>query len=175
MDSRVCETRAAAVRHSARLLQSRHVVQQCAERAATTCAAAAHRSADKAPPELRWRACKTRTLSHVGSSLSYAKAWCVSMLTSFAVRTHIVGVSQPDAALCACSQERLERMESCGGAPPALSRELEHKSVELSAVAAQMERALRQLVLHDASGAKRDLWKVRNCACLLSSIFSELS
>jgi hypothetical protein len=52
-------------------------------------------------------------------------------------------------------------MEGCGGAPPALSRELAHKSEELSAVAAQMERAHRQLALHDTVGAKRDLWKVR--------------
>ncbi len=52
-------------------------------------------------------------------------------------------------------------MEGCGGAPPALSRELAHKSEELCAVAAQMERARRQLALHDTAGAKRDLWKVR--------------
>jgi hypothetical protein len=52
-------------------------------------------------------------------------------------------------------------MEGCGGAPPALSRELAHKSEELSAVAMQMERAHRQLALHEATGAKRDLWKVR--------------
>jgi hypothetical protein len=57
-------------------------------------------------------------------------------------------------------QERLERMEGCGGAPLALNRELAHKSEELCAVA-QMERAHRQLALYDASGAKRDLWKVR--------------
>ena len=56
-------------------------------------------------------------------------------------------------------------MESCGGAPPALSHELAHKSEELCAVAAQMERAHRQLALHDASNAKRDLWKVRACFC----------
>ena len=52
-------------------------------------------------------------------------------------------------------------MEGCGGAPPALARELGHKSEELCAVAAQMERAHRQLALHDGGGSKRDLWKVR--------------
>ena len=68
-------------------------------------------------------------------------------------------------------QVRLERMESCGGAPPALSRELAHKSEELCAAAAQMDRALRQLALHDASGAKRDLWKVR---CLAFVVLANL-
>ena len=58
-------------------------------------------------------------------------------------------------------------MEGCGGAPPALARELAHKSEELCAVASQMERAHRQLALHDGGGAKRDLWKVcaRRRAC----------
>jgi len=56
-------------------------------------------------------------------------------------------------------------MEGCGGAPPALARELAHKSEELCAVAAQMERAHRQLALHDGGGVKRDLWKVRASCC----------
>lgn len=58
--------------------------------------------------------------------------------------------------------ERLERMEGAGGASPALSRDLLHKAEELHAVAAQMDRACRQLALQDSGGggAKRELWRV---------------
>ena len=59
-------------------------------------------------------------------------------------------------------------MDSCGGAPPALSRELAHKSGELSSLAAAMDRAQRQQALHDTGGGtRRELWRVRLVGCRL--------